>query len=104
MDDLLQATWSGGKEPTSFPHLCPYRIQGMDRKACLELSGGNMQQNMNGCCGTYRSTQKFAPCNSAERRCIVCLEIGRRGLRAHIVTDVATGKCSEHAAAKVEVF
>ena len=100
MDELLRAIWTGGKDPGSFPHICPYRLQGAGKAECIELSGTNYHHNRNGCCGTSRASTLFAPCNSSARRCIVCLEIGRRGIAAHAVADTAAGTCEEHAPGK----
>ncbi len=96
MDDVA-LLWKGGTEPTSFPHLCPYRQPGAEKQVCIDLGGTSYQQNLNGCCGTQRGKQRFLPCNSIVRRCIVCLEKGRRGLKANAVTNVRDGTCDEHA-------
>ncbi len=92
-----QPMWKGGTAPNTFPHVCPFRVDGADKKACLELSGANYHQNRSGCCGASRGSAYFEPCNSEVRRCIVCIQIGRRGLRANPVTNVAAGTCDEHA-------
>lgn len=97
MNDIERQMWKGDNEPTSFPHICPFRPDGVvDEQACIELSGGNHHQNINGCCGTNRNMVRFDPCNSVVRRCIVCLHIGRRGPQANAVRNVATGTCNEH--------
>lgn len=97
MNDVERNMWKGGLEPTSFPHACPYRPDGASKQQCIEVSGGNYHQNAKGCCGAYRGTIRFAPCNSALRRCILCLQIGRRGSQANPVTNIETGTCDEHA-------
>lgn len=97
MDDIVRAMWKGGNGPTTFPHICPYRLEGADEKACIGLSGSSFRVNVDGCCGTFRGTVMFAPCNSVVRRCRVCLEKGRSGLKANAVTNVAEGTCDEHA-------
>lgn len=89
--------WKGGKTPNAFPHVCPYRLNGVDQKTCVDLSGSNYHQNRNGCCGASRGSAYFEPCNSEMRRCIVCIQLGRRGLKANAVTNVSAGTCDEHA-------
>lgn len=99
MDDFFkapEAQWKGGNEPTSFPHRCPYRPDGIEKAACIAMSGTNIAYNQGGCCGTARGETRFPPCNSTGRRCLVCLQIGRRGERANSVADMATGRCAEH--------
>ena len=88
--------WKGDNEPTTFPHLCPFRPDGVDKQTCIELSGGNQHQNINGCCGASRNQIYFGPCNSIARRCVICLQMGRCGSRANAVTSVAAGTCDEH--------
>lgn len=88
--------WNGGTLPHSFPHLCPYQIEGATKEQCVEISGRHPEINKGGCFGTWRSELCFLPCNSAMRRCIVCLTIGRRGTKAGAVTDFETGTCDEH--------
>jgi hypothetical protein len=98
MEDLFRSSWKGGTQPTSFPHLCPYRQSGAeDKQACIELGGKILRRNQDGCCGTQRGNVKFEPCNSAARRCVKCLELGRFALKANIVTNVLEGTCDEHA-------
>jgi len=97
MDDVVRSMWKGGTKPTDFPHVCPYSQDGVDKKRCIELSGRNFRQNKDGCCGTQRGSIRFEPCNSEARRCIVCLEMGRPGLKANAVTNVKDGTCDEHA-------
>ena len=95
--------WKGGTEPESIPHFCPYRVGGMEsREACRKLSGGSLLQNVKGCCGTRRENVVFGPCNSAERRCVVCLQLGRRGEKANVVSNIARHTCDEHAGAAIE--
>ncbi len=97
MDDVAEKMWTGGTQPNHFPHRCPYRRYGASEKECVELSGTNIHQNKEGCCGTFRSTVNFGPCNSKARRCIKCLEIGLRRFKANAVTDANKGTCDEHA-------
>ena len=87
--------WKGGLESTSDPHRCPFRPHGMDRRDCTEASGRNVQTNK-ACCGVDRDGFKFDPCNAVERRCRVCLEMGRHNENAHAVTNVRAGTCDEH--------
>lgn len=96
MDDVTRDMWKGGTEPTSFPHLCPLRQIGTSKDGCIELGGANLERNQQNCCGTFRGSIKFEPCNSSNRRCVVCLEIGRRGIKANVVTNVQAGTCDEH--------
>lgn len=69
----------------------------MDKAGCIETSGSSIHLNQGGCCGTQRGSVKFPPCNSQARRCIKCLELGRRGGKANAVDDPDTGRCVEHA-------
>ena len=103
MNDTEQSMWKGGNEPASFPHLCPFRPSGASAAECIELSGTNYHYNEHGCCGTHRGTVRFVACNSLKRRCIICLQIGRRGAQANAVTDVVTGRCSEHMSGATEM-
>jgi len=88
--------WKGSARSDAFPHRCPLNPNGVDRKTCIELSGAGFERNRNSCCGTQRNGIEFPPCNSEERRCIACLEMGRRGAKAGAVTDVERGLCDEH--------
>ncbi len=96
MESLIVGMWKGGSTATSFPHRCPYRQDGVDKKTCEELSGQSFRQNKDGCCGTQRGPAEFPPCNSIARRCTVCLEMGRTGIKAQAVTNVTDGTCDEH--------
>lgn len=91
--------WKGNNDPTSDPHICPYRPMGIDPKGCRELSGQSVRINRNACCGTFRDRVRFEPCNSSARRCVVCLEKGRTGGKANAVVNIAEGTCEEHAGA-----
>lgn len=88
--------WRGSVQPSGFPHICPYRQSGMEISDCIETSGRSIPLNQGACCGTQRGAIRFAPCNSQARRCIKCLEVGRRGSKANVVKDPATGRCEEH--------
>ena len=99
LDQLLGQTaleWKGSSERKSFPHICPYRTDGMDKHGCLDISGGSVEKNAEGCCGAVRGMVRFAPCNADTRRCIVCLKLGRRELKANAVSNVERGTCDEH--------
>lgn len=88
MDDLNRlAARSGGTSPTSFPHLCPRYAGGASEENCTNLTN-TFQQNKDACCASK--------CNSELRKCVVCLEMGRRGKAAHFVVDPRTGRCDEH--------
>ena len=92
------ADWSGGIDPTSEPHRCPYRLKGAYRRECIEdLSGKSVGLNIS-CCGTMRGEIRYEPCNFVARRCRKCLDLGRRGLKANAVVDPKSGLCEEHAA------
>ena len=92
------ADWSGASDRTSEPHRCPYRLKGAMKRECIEdLSGKSVGLNSNGCCGTWRGSIYYAPCNFVARRCRKCLDEGCRGAKANAVIDVDNGLCEEHA-------
>ena len=95
--DAIAAMFKGGVEATSNPHVCPLNPEGADPKKCIALSGKNAELNKNNCCGTQRGTLKFGPCNHKHRRCLVCLEMGRKDISANAVDNVEDGTCLEHA-------
>ncbi len=95
--------WKGSLEPEKFNHRCPFRMNGVSEAQCIELSGSNLQQNLNACCGTERAGVMFDPCNSKARRCRVCLERGLRGKSAQPVTDPIKGMCALHSRAPVDL-
>ena len=87
MDDITVR--KGETTPHGFPHICRYSVVGVDKSTCVSHSS-NYRRNADGCA--------LARCNSAMRRCLKCVEIGR-GSKANACTDPITGMCGEHAVA-----
>lgn len=92
----LSAKAEGFDTPTGSPHLCPYRRQGADKRACLEMTTIYLR-NLAACCGTQDS-RDFGPCNFVHRKCVTCLADGK-GAKANEVSDVRRGLCEDHLAA-----
>ncbi|MDB5238166.1 MAG: Chromosome segregation DNA-binding protein [Candidatus Kaiserbacteria bacterium] len=90
------AMWKGSVLRDGVPHRCPFNPAGMNETQCLDTGGANVERNKNGCCGTQRGSVEFEPCSFKARRCVVCLEQGRRGLKANAVVNVERGTCEEH--------
>ncbi|MBI4088362.1 hypothetical protein HY418_03215 [Candidatus Kaiserbacteria bacterium] len=94
MDDLVKpAVRSGGTEPASFPHVCPFQEKGISSEQCTGLTLIFIR-NKDGCCRVK--------CNCVNRRCILCLSLGRRGHDVKKVAHPETGLCAEHADAQPE--
>lgn len=89
MDDLNRlAARTGGTSPTSFPHVCPFSLNGASKEICSQTTD-IPERNKYACCASK--------CNSELRKCIICVEtMGRRGKAAHFVSDPRTGRCDEH--------